>query len=153
MVDSQGGISLGSQGSVSLIAAVDAPTLADTDSVSIGSKVNGIYLKVEANTTSGTALANIYLGVFKNPGGNLTVPAVNAVGASDNKRFMIHQEMVMLQKFDADISANPRIVFNGVIAIPKDYRRNGPNDVLTLELLSPGANCDFCIQCHYKEFN
>ena len=60
--------------------------------------------------------------VFKNPGGNLTVPANNTVGSNDNKKYVIHQEMVMLEQ---SISGNPRTLFNGVIRIPRGYQRNG----------------------------
>ncbi len=150
--DFQGGATLGTQINVTLIETTDTPTLADNNAVKTGSKVNGVYLKVEVTATSGTALANAYMIITKNPGGNITTPAPNAVGIDDNKRFVIHQEMVMLQKFDADVSANPRILFNGVIAIPRGYRRFAPNDLLQCSLLFPGNNADVCIQCHYKEF-
>ncbi len=143
---------LGSTNTVNLISTTDTPDLASQAECETGSRVNGLYLKVEVSSTSGTALNNLYMLIFKNPGGNLTAPAPNAVGVSDNKKYCIHQEMVMLQKFDADVSSNPRILFNGVIAIPKLYRRNGPNDLLQLLTLSPGSNNDLCIQCHYKEF-
>ncbi len=152
VIDKQAGVSLGSQNTTVLVQAIDTPTLADTDSVITGAAVNGIYLKVEVSATSGTALNNVYLAIMKNPGGNLTAPAINAVGASDNKKYIIHQEMIMLQKFDADVAANPRILFNGVVKIPRGYKRFAPNDSLLLLVLSPGANIDLCIQCHYKEF-
>ena len=87
--------------------------------------------------------------VWKNPGTNLAVPAPNTVGSNDNKRFVIHQEMIMTQKSD---SGNPRTLFNGVIAIPRGYRRMGPADKLIATFLSPGVNMDICLQCHYKEF-
>ncbi len=133
------------------INTTDTPTLAATNSVETGSKIHGIYLKVEVTRTGTTSdvLSNVYLIIFKNPGGNLTRPAPNAVGASDNKKYVIHQEMIMLQGFNA---SNPRTLFNGVIVIPRGYQRNGPNDVLSIHLLSPGVNINYCIQCHYKEF-
>ncbi len=148
-MDQQGGIVAGTTQNVNLITTTDTPTLGVTTSCETGSKVNGIYLKVEVNATSSAALSNCYLAVFKNPGGNLTAPTPNAIGANDVKRFVIHQEMVMLQQVT---NSNPRTVFNGVIAIPRNYRRNAPNDTLTLRLLGPGTNLNFCVQCHYKEF-
>ncbi len=87
--------------------------------------------------------------VAKNPGNNLALPEANVVGGNDNKRFVIHQEMVMFQQQDG---SNPRTMFNGVIAIPKGYRRNGPDDDLSLRIFTPGVTINFCIQCHYKEF-
>ncbi len=149
VIDSQNATTAGTAINVNLITSTDTPTLAVTSSCETGSKVNGIYLKVEVTATSSAALANVYLIVFKNPGGNLGVPTANAVGANDNKRYVIHQEMVMMQKQDG---SNPRTLFNGVIAIPRGYRRNGPNDILSLSILPPGVNLDACVQCHYKEF-
>ncbi len=149
VIDSQNATTAGTAINVNLITSTDTPTIGATSSCETGSKVNGIYLKVEVLATSSAAISNIYLIVFKNPGGNLTVPTANAVGANDNKRYVIHQEMVMVQKQDG---SNPRTLFNGVIVIPRGYRRNGPNDILSATVLSPGVNIDACFQCHYKEF-
>ncbi len=149
VVDSQQAFIAGTQLNLVLIDTVDAPVLANTFEVETGATVNGIYLRVEANATSSAALANFYLIIFKNPGSNLTTPACNAVGANDDKRFVIHQEMIMFQQVT---NSNPRTVFQGVIKIPKGYRRFAPDDRLTLGLLSPGVNGNVCFQCHYKEF-
>ncbi len=131
------------------IQTTDTPTLAASNSVETGSKIFAIYLKVEVVATSSAALPNCYMIIFKNPGGNLTRPAPNVVGISDNKKYVIHQEMVMLQQQDG---SNPRTLFNGVVRIPKGYQRNGPNDLLSIHLLAPGVAINYCIQCHYKEF-
>ncbi len=154
VVDVQGGAAGATQVNTTVIAANDSPTLAATTQVVTGAKVNAIYLKVEISATAGTALANCYMLVYKNPGGNLGTPTANLVGSNDNKRYVIHQEMLMFQKFDADVAANPRTLFNGVIVIPRGYRRFGPNDLLQVGILSPGSgnNIDFCLQVHYKEF-
>ncbi len=90
-----------------------------------------------------------YMGIVKNPGGNLSTISPNTVGINDDKRYVIHQEMVMTEQQG---NSNPRILFNGVIAIPRGYRRFGPNDTLQAILLSPGGTMNFCLQCHYKEF-
>ncbi len=89
------------------------------------------------------------MAIAKNPGGNLAMPNPNAVGVSDNKKYIIHQEMVMLEQ---SVNGNPRTLFNGVIAIPRGYRRNGPNDQLQFLIIAPGVNINYCFQCHYKEF-
>ncbi len=151
VVDTSGTVTAGTQLNFALIRAKDAPVLANTSEVETGSIVNGIYLKVEvaSNETDAGAIPNVYLEVLKNPGDNITAPAPNAVGSNDNKRFVIHQEMIMMQNL---AGGNPRIIFNGVIAIPKGYRRFGPNDVLAIALISPAVNFAFCLQCHYKEF-
>ncbi len=134
-----------------IVRAVDAPTTAVTNSVAVGSTVNGIYIKVEcsANEMIPNGIANVYLFMAKNPGANLTFPNANAVGESDNKKFVFHQEMIMLQNEDG---GNPRILFNGVIVIPKHLRRMAPNDEIFIQVFSPVFNITYCTQSHYKEF-
>ncbi len=135
-----------------LIAATDTPTLGVANSVMTGSRVNGIYLKVEVASNEAFdsgAIPNIYMSIVKNPGGSIGVISPNSVGDEDNKRFVIHQEMIMIENA---IGGNPRVLFNGVIAIPKGYRRFGPNDLLQMTVLSPALNYALCFQCHYKEF-
>ncbi len=137
---------------VDLINTVDAPVLANTNNVETGSKVNGVYLKVEVLHTSTVGRPNIYMAIFKNPGNNLSALGMDpsAIGANDNKRFVIHQEMVMMSG-DAG-NGLPRVLFNGVIAIPRGLRRFGPADKLQLLLVTGTVAADWCMQCHYKEF-
>ncbi len=152
VIDAQNGVILNVPSSTTLVDAVDAPVLANSDEVETGSKVNGIYLKVEAYATTAGALANIYMIVYKNSGGNLQaagIPLANAVGINDNKKVVIHQEMVMLEQ---SVNGNPRTLFVGVIAIPKGMRRFGINDLLVLQTFAPGVNTSVCVQCIYKEF-
>ncbi len=148
-MDKQAAAAVGVSVDTILIDTVDTPTIADTDGVETGSTVNAIYLKVEVVATTSAALPNAYMMVYKNPGTNLTFPDPNVVGADDNKKYVIHQEMVMLQMQDG---SNPRTLFSGVIVIPKHYRRNGPDDTLKVRVFSPGVALNFCVQCHYKEF-
>ncbi len=147
--DEQGGIVAGTQVLVRILRTVDTPTLANTDDVETGSTVNGIFLNVEVVATSSAALPNIYMMVFKNPGGTFTPPNANAVGVSDLKKYSIHQEMVMLQE---QTGSNPRTLFKGVIVIPRGYRRNGPGDLIQVALFAPGNAMSYCVQAHYKEF-
>ncbi len=150
VIDSQFAQALGSQLLVNLAIASDTPDLATREEVETGSKINGIFLTVEVVNTGITGiLANAYMFVWKNPGGNLTAPTANVVGASDNKRFVIHQEMVMLNMTD---NGNPRTLFKGVIVMPRGYRRMGPNDRIDVAVFSPGVELTGCIQAHYKEF-
>ncbi len=153
VVDFSAALAGGTQIDNTLIVATDVPTLANTKGVETGSKVNGIYLRVEIGSNeiaSAGAVPQCYLAVTKNPGGNITYPTASTVGSSDNKRFVIHQEMLMLE--NTGKGGNPRTLFNGVIAIPKGYRRFAPNDELAVSLLSPALDIVFCLQCHYKEF-
>ncbi len=136
-----------------IIQADDNPNLAAVTEVQTGSTVNGMYLKVEVASNEVQdlgAIPNVYLMVWKNPGGNLTAPSASAVGANDNKRFVIHQEMVMIE--NSGRGGNARILFNGVVVIPKGYRRFAPNDTLLVSVLSPALDIAVCMQAHYKEF-
>ncbi len=150
VIDKQFATALGVINDTNLIESNDSPVLANTSEVETGSTVNGIFLSVEiVNTGVAGVLANAYMIVYKNPGGNLTNIVPNTVGANDDKRYVIHQEMVMLQMVD---NSNPRTLFKGVIVIPRGYRRFGPNDQLRLRIFSPGVELSACLQCHYKEF-
>ncbi len=150
VVDVEGALVAGTQSNSGIADAVDAPVLAQTAQVVTGATINGIYLHVEVSHTSGVGRPNIYMMIFKNPGNNLGFPSANNVGASDSKKYVIHQEMIMMSG-DAG-NGLPRPIFNGVIAIPKHMRRFGPDDTLFVSLLSPTVAADFCLQCHYKEF-
>ncbi len=149
VVDVQQATVAGTQVNTTIIQATDTPTLAARTNVETGSKVNAIFLTVEIVATSSAALSNAYLIVFKNPGGNLTIPAANIVGSNDNKKYVIHQEMVMLQE---QTGSNPRTLFKGVIVLPKHYARFAPNDELELGILAPGVSLNVCFQVHFKEF-
>ncbi len=151
VVDLQFATVAGTQVNSILINTIDAPILSNVSSVETGSTVNAIFLKVECNQTSttGGGLPNAYMIIVKNVGGNLMSIPANAVGSDDNKRFVIHQEMVMRQNLD---NGNPRILFQGVIMIPRGYRRFGINDLLQIGILNPAGTMDVCVQCIYKEF-
>ncbi len=152
VVDFSATLAAGTQLGVNLIKARDAPVIANTAEVITGAKVHGVYLKVEVASNEAQdvgAIPNVYMAIFKNPGAALSAPAISAVGSDDNKRFIIHQEMIML---DNKLGGNPRILFNGVIKIPKGYSRFGPNDNLQVLIVAPALNIALCFQCHYKEF-
>lgn len=152
IVDQSGSITAGTALTVSLAVATDTPTLAVTTSVETGSTINGMYIKVEVASNEAQdagAIPNVYMAVVKNPGGNITFSGINTLGDDDNKRFVIHQEMLMI---DNKLGGNPRTLFNGVIVIPKLYRRMAPNDSIQVLFFSPQLNIVECLQCHYKEF-
>ncbi len=152
IVDAQGTVAKNVVLPVNLIKSTDTPVLANTNECETGSRVNGVYLKVEIASNDvfdAGVVPNCYLSIVKNPGGNITTPFGVGIGANDNKRFVIHQEMIMINNVQG---GNPRVLFNGVIAIPKGYRRNGPNDLLVLNIVTPQLDTAVCVQCHYKEF-
>jgi len=153
VVDNSATVAGGSVQPFTLADASDTPTQANTISVQNGCTINGFYLRVEAASNEAIdlgAIPNFYLMITKNPGNNISMPAPNAVGPSDNKRFVIHQEMTMLE--NKGQGSNARTIFNGVIVIPKGMRRMGPDDQWAVTILCPALNTAVCIQCHYKEF-
>ncbi len=153
VVDSQTAVPVNTQINILLARGVDAPTLATTDQVQTGCTINGVFLTVEAvaSETSTTATPNVYVMIFKNPGNNVTFPNGNAVGSSDAKRFVFHQEMLMINPLDG---GNPRNLFKGVIKLPPRFKRFGPDDRLFVQIFIPstGVAINACVQCHYKEF-
>ncbi len=151
VVDFSAALTGGTQLDDVIATTSDTPTLAAVKTVETGSKINGFYLRVEiaSNETIAGAIPNCYLMIWKNPGGNITAPACNAVGANDNKRFVFHQEMIM---FDGTKGRVPRTLFNGVIVVPKGMRRMAPNDVIQISVLSTTLDAHVCYQVHYKEF-
>ncbi len=153
VVDVSGTIAGAANGLWAIATATDTPTLAATGSVETGSKINGFYIRMEIASNeaiSAGAIPNAYFILWKNSGANLTRPAPNAVGGNDNKRFVIHQEMTMIE--NKGQGSNARTIFNGVVVIPKGMRRMGPNDLWEIVTLVPALDTAQCLQVHYKEF-
>ncbi len=153
VVDSSQTVAAGVAGGFTLALATDTPTLAVTTSVETGCKINGFYIRLEVASNDAHvagAIPNYYIIIWKNPGGNLTGPSASATGANDNKRFIIHQEMTMIENKGA--GSNPRTAFNGVVVIPKGMRRMGPNDLWQILTVCPQLDHAACLQAHYKEF-
>ncbi len=152
IIDIQGALPIATKVSNDLALAVQNPDPAAPTEVKIGTKINSIFLNVQSYVTSTAALANIYMYIWKNPGTNIAiaqVPNGNAVGQSDLRKMVIHQEMNMGEK---NTTAIPRTLFKGVIKLPRHMQRFGIADQLRIELFSPGVTHDFCVQCIYKEY-
>ncbi len=153
VVDSQTALPVNTQLNVGIALANDAPVIGSPAQCITGSMVNSFFASVEcvASESSTTATANIYIMFVKNPGDNLTFPNANAVGSDDNKRFVFHQEMNMINPTDG---GNPRNLFKGVIKVPKHLRRMGPSDKIQMLMFIPstGVAVNICSQFHYKEF-
>jgi len=143
---------------VILAESVDNPNLADVTEVVSGAVINSIYLRVESIHNSGewVTIPRVYMIVVKNPGNEIVPPYPANAGSSDAKRFIIHQEMLMQTGINADANSFPRTMFNGVIKIPRGYRRFGYADRLTvgfaLDVAETTATVSVCSQCIYKEY-
>ncbi len=152
IVEAEGNVDDSPVSTVDLINTVDSPAFTNAVNCETGSRVHGIYLHLEVSHTSGTGRPNIYFIIFKNPGANLTAPDPKAVGITDERKYVIHQGMVMMSGDAAN--GLPRVMFDGVIRIPKLYQRNGIKDKLQLVIRTGTTDlaADFCLQCIYKEF-
>ncbi len=153
MVDIQQALPINTNLFVSVVIANDNPVIGNSSQVETGSVVKSFFATVEvvASETSTTATPNLYIYFAKNPGNNLTFPNGNAVGVDDNKKYVFHQEMIMLNPLDG---GNPRNVFKGVLKIPRHLQRIGPNDRVVMHMFIPstGVAVNICAQFHYKEF-
>ncbi len=153
VVDLSSTIAANAAGTFIVALATDTPTLGVTNSVETGSKINGFYIRFETASNEAIdagAIPNFYFMLVKDVGSNLTFPKANVVGSNDNKRFVIHQEMTMIE--NKGQGSNARTVFNGVIVVPKGMRRMAPADAWIIKTVSPALDTVQCLQCHYKEF-
>ncbi len=152
VVDRQGGLVIDTKTEEIIIQAVDTPVLAsDAQQVITGSHVRSFFLNVQVAASSTAALANVYMLVYGNPGNNIgagSIPKANLQGVSDFRKMIFHSEMIMTEK---NTTAIPRTLFKGVIKIPRKFNRLGFEDVIAIQLYSPGVTYDYCIQCIYKE--
>ncbi len=160
IIDSNGIVSAAGQSINDVIQAVDDPAAitGNPQQVHIGSTVHGIFLNVQViQGVAAGGVDNIYLIVLKNPGNNLTVPNLDAVGNDDNRKHVIHQEMIMTGNTGTVASAIPKTLFKGVIKIPPRLKRFGVQDRLQVIMQhrtgESTQQTDFCLQCIYKEFS
>jgi len=157
VVDARTAVQFGLTTTVPLLESVSTPALLSPAQVEDASTVSSIYLKVDAvATTDFTLQPAIYMIVYKDPANSLTGdPDPALAGISETKRFIIHQQMTMLSK-DVSVSSFPRTIFEGVVRIPRTFKRNGLGDKLKLLLAFDGSEttgvAQVCIQCIYKEF-
>ena len=161
IIETNGSVSAGTKSTNDIVVA-DAnpdPEVSPTK-VTIGSKVNAIYLRVEViGRISAGGVDNIYMVVFKNPGGDIVLGDLDSLGINRNRKWVIHQEMIMLTPIATDLASAfgfPRTFFKGVIVIPPKMRRFGIDDKLQVVLQHRGGEAtqttEFCLECIYKEF-
>ncbi len=157
IVDTNGGVSGGAQSVNDVVVAVQNPAPTALNQVNIGATVNAIFLRVEViQEVAAGGIDNIYMYVYKNPGGNLATPAVDSVGTTDKRKFVLHQEMMMTGTALTAASAIPRTLFKGVVMIPRGYKRFGVEDKLQVVIGHRAGEAtqvsNFCLQCIYKEY-
>ncbi len=159
IIDASGLLSLAVASNIDIVATVLNPDFNTSPTqCNVGSRVSSIYLRVEVvGVTAAAGVDQIYMALVKNPGSNMTFPVLDQLGVDDLRKYVLHEEMIMLTPFvAAGTSGFPRTMFKGVIRVPKGYQRNGVKDKLVLILQhSTGESSQtsrFCIQCIYKEY-
>ncbi len=145
---------------LTLVNTVDAPTLAATNSVARGATVNGVFLSIFIYSEGGEVANEVPLAdwyIIKNPGGNFTtfsatgLPTPGATGSFDNKRFIFHTEKGLTGGGDASLTGVP-MVFKGVIALPRGFRKMNANDSVQICIRTNFA-AKVCVQAIYKWFH
>lgn len=159
VVDIQSAVVTSGISTAPLIETVATAGVGSPTQVEDGATVSAIYLRVEALATETfSQQPAFYFIIFKDPGNHLADdPVPSLVGISENRRWVIHQEMAMLQQTVDGVSAGfPRTIFQGVIKIPPRLKRFGFGDKLKLlaghQAAESTGTSQFCVQCIYKEF-
>ncbi len=161
IIDTNGNINLAVQSVTDLVFADPNPDPEVSPSkVTTGSTVSSVYLRVEVSgTTAAGGVNNVYMAVVKNPGNQISFATLNSLGISNDRKWVIHQEMVMTAPQSTAATAEfrfPRTLFQGVIRIPPRMRRFGVDDKLQVLLQhrvgEATQQTDFCLQAIYKEF-
>ncbi len=158
VIDTNGAINAATQSITDIVNSSDNPPFTNPADCATGSTVHGVFLNVQviAIVPAG-GIDNIYMLIFKNEANNDTPPTINNVGASDKRRFVIHQEMLMTGSVGTvGSNAIPKTLFKGFIKFPPRMKRNGLDDKWQVVIAHRSGEAtqqtNFCLQCIYKEF-
>jgi len=130
-------------------AAVDSATLAVTNSVERGSKINTFFCEcwIYGSAVAGIN-SRISWGFFKNPGGNLTAPSPSVAGIDDNKKFYFAMGTGLVGN---QANGQPGYLIKGWFSVPKGYRTQGANDQIQMIIRNDTANpINICRMLIYK---
>ncbi len=143
------GNTLASTNTTQIIALQEDPIGVSGAGVSLGSKVNGIFLSIffYADAVSGTDLPLIDWYIMKDPGSTFGsigfsgtgYPTPGSVATYRNRKWIIHEE----KGLTGAASDGYPMVFKGVIALPRHMRRFGETDALVVNFRTelPGKHC------------
>ncbi len=114
---------------VTIAEAQDSAVLSVSQDVEKGCNIKAIWIDINVCGLGGTGVLNTFDGyLFKNPGSNLTPPAANTWGVSNEKKFIFHTMSTMIMR---NQDGNAPVKFRGWIKIPKRYQRMGANDKIS----------------------
>ncbi len=110
--------------------AVNTPLSTVSTDTGQGCVIKAFYLSFDSCGLGGTGVVNnIDVYIIKNPGNNLTDPSPNAVGTSNEKKYIFRQWHAMIMR---NQDGNVPYHWEGWIKIPRRYQRMGTDDVLKI---------------------
>ncbi len=120
--------------------------------IELGHTVNGMFVSVFVIGATGAPIgASVNWYIIKTRSGQVTLPQPDAVGTSEIRSQVFHQEKGLAGSGDGTAMA-----FKGVIVIPKAMRRAREGDqffiVLSLNDAATG-DANFCVRVIYKSFD
>ena len=131
-----------------LAVAVSSPDNTVTTQVENGCRIKAIHLSIDVCGLGASGVLQVtgfYL--LKNPGANLTPPAVFSPGTSNEKRFIIKEWSAMTMR---NQEGNPPYHWEGWIPIPKTHQRMATDDTWSIAMATSASTGHFSIKTVYK---
>ncbi len=120
-----------------LAKAVTNPSPTVSTDVSHGCVIKAIWLSLDFCGLAASGVLNtIHAYLIKSPGDNLTLPGVQSVGTSNEKKFVIKQWQFMGMR---NQEGNPPYHWEGWIKLPRRYHRMGTDDIWYLVIATSAA--------------
>ncbi len=149
VVDTNGSLAAATVSVTPIAVSVNlAVTVATNNHVPVGGRISAIYysLYLFSNATEiQDSLMDIYW--WKKQADITTPPTPGQTGASESKRWVIHEEKGLA----GNRTTGTPMVVKGVLKIPKPYQRFGIDDKLEMRILAPIAGL-FCSKHIYRVF-
>ncbi len=135
-------------GNVLLAKAVNTPLSTNPSDVSNGCIIQAIWVSFDVCGLAATGVLQMtQLYLIKNPGDNLTLPSPQAIGSSNEKKFIIREWKFMTMRNQDGNAPNH---WEGWIMVPKRYHRMGTDDTWRLAFNTSTAAGHFSSQIVYK---
>ncbi len=116
----------GTKQTILVAKAVDTPVTSSDSDVQRGCTIKAIYCIFDGCGLGGAGVLNQMLFyAYKNAGANLTAPDPNAVGTSNEKRFVFKQWNFMIMR---NQDGNTPFHWEGWLPIPRKYQRMATDD-------------------------
>ncbi len=117
----------------------------------VGSTINAFFISVFLIGTTGIGVSgfiNWYIAKLRGGQAVSDLPNPGETGGSDLRNQIFHEEKGLSGSADGT-----PMVFKGVIAVPKIYRRMRSGDSFHIIIRSPTSDVNFCVKAIYNEFN